>query len=296
MSFPDDVSAAGRFGARRREIVFTALGAAAFAVLAPRAVFSAEAGDAKPGSQDPLTVTIEDLVASGHILSNEGTIDAFGHVSARHPLRTDHFLMSRARAPGLSEADDIMEFDAAGQPVDARGRHPYLERFIHAAVYEARPDVRSVIHDHSPELVPFSVSAAPLRPLAHSGGLLGEAVPVWDIEDKFGGGTNLLVVNLDIGRDLARRLGRGSAILMRGHGAVATGASIRLATYLAISLDIQARLQREAMALGKVKYLSKGEVAATAKIFDPATPGDAVGRAWEYWCARAHIAFNPQGA
>lgn len=249
-----------------------------------------------PGMSDPLAAVVEDLVAAGRILSNEGTIDAFGHVSARHPARADRFLMARARAPALVEAADIMEFDADGAPVDAQGRKPYLERFIHAAVYQARPDVGSVIHDHSREVVPFSVSATRLHPMGHTGGVIGETVPVWDIRERFGSATNMLVSNLAIGRDLAKRLDAGSALLMRGHGAVVAARTVRLATFTAINLDVQARLQREAMTLGAATPLSPGEVAATAALFDPSAPSDSVGRAWEYWCVRAGVPFRPPGA
>ena len=248
-------------------------------------------------SRDATTVAIDDLLAANRILSNENVIDAFGHVSCRHPVRTSHFLMSRARAPALVVAEDIMEFDAAGAPVDAEGRHPYIERYIHAAIYEARADVHSVVHDHSVEIIPYGVSTIPLRPVSHIGGLLGAKVPVWDVREKFGAESNLLVVSLDMGRDLARRLGDGNAVLMRGHGAAAAGASIRLATIAAIMLNLQARLQRDAIALGgEVNYLAPGEVAATGRIFDPATQGDAIGRTWEYWCDRAGVPFHPRGA
>lgn len=245
----------------------------------------------------PLAIAIDDLLAANRILSNEGVIDAFGHVSCRHPDRPDHFLMSRARAPALVVADDIMEFDAMGAPIDARERRPYVERYIHAAIYQARADVRSVVHDHSVEIIPYSVSTIPLRPVSHIGGLLGATVPVWDVQEKFGADTNLMVVNLEMGLDLAQRLGGGNAVLMRGHGAVASGASIRLATIAAIMLNHQARLQRDAIALGGgVTYLAPGEVAATGRIFNPATPGDAIGRTWEYWCDRADVPFHVQGA
>lgn len=267
-------------------------GAAAFALMSTSGSGSAQA--ATPAVRDPLTVVIDDLVAAGRILSNEGTIDAFGHVSARHPTRQDHFLMSRARAPALIETTDIMEFDRDGAPVDAQGRRPYLERFIHAAIYQARADVRSVIHDHSREVVPFSVSATTkLRPMGHTGGVIGAEVPVWDIRESFGNATNMLVSNLAMGRDVAARLGAGSTLLMRGHGAVIAAKTVRLATFTAINLDIQARLQREAMSLGETIPLSAGEVAGTAALFDPSASTDSVGRAWEYWCVRANVPFHP---
>ena len=185
--------------------------------------------------RDPLALIIEDLVAAGRILSNEGNIDAFGHISARHPSRADRFLMARARAPALVEAADIMEFDADGAPIDAQGRKPYLERFIHAALYQARPDVRAVIHNHSREVLPFSVSATLLHPMGHTGGVIGAEVPVWDIREHFGDATNMLVSSLAIGRDVAKRLGSGSTLLMRGHGAVVAAKTVRLAVFTAIT-------------------------------------------------------------
>lgn len=248
-------------------------------------------------NRDATTIAVDELLAANKILSNEGVIDAFGHVSCRHPVRTSHFLMSRARAPALVVAEDLMEFDATGAAIEPNGRHPYIERYIHAAVYAARPDIRAVVHDHSAEVIPFGVSTVPIRPISHTGGLLGLAVPVWDMQDKFALDSNLLVVNLDIGRDLAGRLGGGNVVLMRGHGAVAAGYSIRVATIAAVTLNVQARLQRDAMALGgPVKYLAPGEVAATAKTFSAETPGDAIGRTWEYWCARAGVPFHSRGA
>jgi HCOMODA/2-hydroxy-3-carboxy-muconic semialdehyde decarboxylase len=205
--------------------------------------------------------------------------------------------MSRARAPALVSYEDLMEFDAAGVPIDPEGRRPYIERYIHAAIYEARPDVHAVIHDHSAEVIPFGVSTVPIRPVSHTGGLLGERVPVWDVQEEFASDSNLMVVNLDMGRDLARRLGQGHVVLMRGHGAAAAGPSIRVATIAAITLNVQARLQRDAIALGgSVKYLAPGEVAATSKTFSAETPGDAIGRTWEYWCVRAGVPFHVRGA
>ena len=256
----------------------------------------AAAVTAAPDRRDALAVVIDDLVAAGHILSNENIIDAFGHVSGRHPTRRDHFVMSRAVAPGLAQGADIMEFDRDGEPVDAQGRHPYLERYIHAAIYQARPDVNAVVHDHSREVIPFSVSRTRLKPLHPTGGVIGEQVPVWDIRESFGENTNMLVSTLAIGRDLARRLGQGSTVLMRGHGAVIAAKTIRLATFTAINLDNQARLRHDALALGAVTDMSPGEVAETAKLFEPGAQGGSLARAWEYWCGRANVPFIPRGA
>lgn len=238
---------------------------------------------------------IEELVTANRILACEDICDAFGHISRRDPRNPDRFFMSRARAPSLITTEDIMAFDLSGAPLDAQDRHPYSERFIHAAIYAVRPDVHSVVHDHSHRVIPFTVSSTPLRPITNSGGALGGTVPVWDIADKFGDCTNLLVVNLEIGKDLAVKLGQRSVMLMRGHGAVIAAPTIRRAVFLAIGLDAQAKHLREALQLGGVSYLSNGEVNATSGGGDPKIGADAISRAWEHWCKNASRPFMQQG-
>ena len=247
--------------------------------------------------RDPLAIVLDDLVAANRILANEGVIDAFGHVSARHPLRAGHILMSRARAPALVEAGDLMEFDTDGKPIDGAGRKPYSERFIHLAIYEARPDLRAVVHDHSAEVIPFGISKTPLRAVSHVGGIVGGEVPVWDIAEAVGPKSNLLVTNLEVGRSLARKLGANTAVLLRGHGAAVAGTSLRRAVIAAVQLNAQARILQNAIALGgQVQALSPGELEETARIFSDDVPGDAVNRTWEYWCVRAGLPFHPDGA
>ena len=283
-----------RYSISRRGLIGLA-GAAGLAASVPGRLLAQAA--VSPDPRDPLTVALDDLIAANRILANEGVIDAFGHVSCRHPLRPSHFLMSRARAPALVERPDIMEFDGEGKAVDAAGRRPYAERFIHAAIYEARPDVRAVVHDHSAEIIPFGLSKTPLQAVSHVGGIIGGPVPVWDIAEVVGPKSNLMVTSLDVGRSLAKKLGGGTALLMRGHGAAIASQSIRRTTIAAIMLNAQARILQNAIALGAgVQPLSDGEIAETAKIFSDETPGDAVGRTWEYWCVRAGIPFHPKGA
>ncbi len=236
---------------------------------------------------------IADLIAANHILAYEGVLDAFGHVSARHPDRPNHFLMSRSRSPALVDRDDIMEFNADGEPVDARGREPYGERYIHAGVFAARQDVHAVVHNHSPEVLPFSVSSTPLRPMTHIGGVLGGAVPTWDIADKFGDDTNLLVVNMEQGADLAGALDKGPAILMRGHGAVVAGPSMRRLVYVALALHREAGLLMAARLLGDVRYLSPGENGKMSRLLAPGAPTAPLERAWQYWCIRAGVPYVP---
>jgi len=226
---------------------------------------------------------ISDLVVANRILAREGVVDAFGHISVRHPERPDRYIMSRSRAPELVTADDLMVFELDGTPVDARGRQPYAERPIHSGLYQARPDVQSVIHNHSYDVIPFSVTRAQLRPMIHVAAPMGAHVPVWDIRDKFGEG-DMLVVTPEQGRDLAEAVGRGSVALMRGHGCVVAGTSIRLAVMTAVYTQVNARLQIEALRLGEPKYMTQGEIDAMAKRQQTPIAAD---RAWEYWRARA---------
>ena len=139
-----------------------------------------------------LDTLLDELVTANRILAREEVVDSFGHISVRHPDRPDRFFLSRARAPDCIEREDLMEFTLDGNPVDAGGRQPYLERFIHGATYELRPDVQSVVHNHSPSVIPFGVTGTTIRPLLHTCGCMGHEVPIWDSGDKFGD-TNMLV-------------------------------------------------------------------------------------------------------
>jgi HCOMODA/2-hydroxy-3-carboxy-muconic semialdehyde decarboxylase len=136
-----------------------------------------------------------DVVIANRILANEGVVDAYGHVSVRHPGDPTRFLLSRSLAPALVERSDVIEFDLEGKAVGGDARPPYLERFIHGAIYEARPEVQAVVHAHAEAVLPFTISTTPLRPVVHMASFIGARIPVWDIRDSFGD-TNLLVVNM----------------------------------------------------------------------------------------------------
>jgi ribulose-5-phosphate 4-epimerase/fuculose-1-phosphate aldolase len=202
---------------------------------------------------------IDDIVTGSRILAEFGVVDGFGHVSARHPGNPAHFLMARSLAPALVTADDIMEFDLDGNAVDARGRSLFLERFIHSEIYRARPDVMSVVHTHSPGVIPFTISQVPLRAVFHNGAFLAAGAPVWDIRREFGE-TDMLVRNPAIGKSLAATLGDKPVVLMRGHGDVTVGPSVKMAVFRAYYTDADARLQSQAIALGgEPNYLTPGE-------------------------------------
>lgn len=228
-------------------------------------------------------LAVRDLVIANRILANEDVVDAYGHVSIRHPQNPERYLLSRSRSPELVERGDIMEFSLDGKPVGDDARPPYLERFIHGAIYEARPDIHAVVHSHAEDVLPFSITTTPLRPVVHSASFIGARIPVWDIRDNFGD-TNLLVANMAQGRDLARCLGEERVVLMRGHGFAAAGRALAEVVRIAVYLPRNARVLMNALRLGEVKGLSRGEIEARSA-FKPDAPE--MWRAWEYWAVRA---------
>jgi HCOMODA/2-hydroxy-3-carboxy-muconic semialdehyde decarboxylase len=226
---------------------------------------------------------LRDLVIANRILANEGVVDAFGHVSIRSPANPARYFMSRSRAPELVTADDLMEFGLDGEATDLQGRTPYGERMIHGAVYETRAEVNAVIHNHAYEVIPFGVTGVPLRPIMHCCAAIGSDIPTWDIRDEFGEGDHL-VVRMDQGRDLARCLGNRSVALMKRHGCVVAGTTLREAVMTAVYLQVNARLLLQSLQLGTPDYLTPLEVEkCTARIKSPL----GLDRAWEYWCMRA---------
>lgn len=203
----------------------------------------------------------QQLVVANRILAHEGILDVFGHVSIRHPERADRFLMAWARAPELVEDADLLEFNLDGTLAQQTDRVPYLERFIHGAAYEARPDVMAVCHNHTASILPYGISrSVRLRPVIHTGAVLGGEVPVWDIADEFGHDTNLLVINVAQGRSLARVVADGPLALMRGHGSVVVAPSVPGVVSACINMDKNARVQLQAMQLGEYVPLAPGEV------------------------------------
>jgi ribulose-5-phosphate 4-epimerase/fuculose-1-phosphate aldolase len=230
---------------------------------------------------------LRDLVIGNRVLSNEGVVDAYGHISVRNPDAPDRFFLSRSLAPEFVTAEDVIEFGLDGEPADGDTRTPYIERFIHSAIYAARPDVMSVVHAHAEDVLPFGISKQPLVPVIHSGAFIGGEVPVWDIADAFGDATNLLVTNTAQGDDLARKLEANNVVLMRGHGFAAAAASIVDVVRMSIYLPRNARAMMKALQMGDVKPLSAGEIGARSRGggYRPNSPE--TWRAWQYWAHRA---------
>ena len=226
---------------------------------------------------------LEDLVAAYRILAAQGVIDAYGHVSLRSPRNPARYYLARAIAPERVRQEDLIEYDLDSNPVDARGGESVRERFIHGEVYRARPEVMAVVHNHSPSVVPFSVTGVPMRPIFHMAAFVGEGLPNFEIRDVQKG-TDLLVKTPQLGKALAKTLGAKPASLMRGHGAVVVGENLPRAVGRSVYLELSARMQMQAMALagpgGKIIYMDDAEVKASMPVQDYA-------RAWPMWRAKA---------
>jgi HCOMODA/2-hydroxy-3-carboxy-muconic semialdehyde decarboxylase len=223
---------------------------------------------------------LEDLVAAYRILAEYGVIDAYGHVSVRSPDNPQRYFIARSLAPEIVQVEDILEYDLDSKPLDERGRESVRERYIHGEIYKARSDVMAVVHNHSPSVIPFSVTGVPMRPVYHMAAFIGEGVPNFEIRDVEKG-TDLLVKTPKLGAALAKALGNSPACLMRGHGSAVVGENIARAVGRSVYLEQSAKLQMQAMLLGgKITYLDAGEVKASVPVQD-------YKRAWPMWREKA---------
>jgi ribulose-5-phosphate 4-epimerase/fuculose-1-phosphate aldolase len=226
---------------------------------------------------------IEDLVAANRILVDQGVVDGYGHVSVRHDRDPSRYLMSRALAPELVTAADILEHDLDNNAIDPQGRPLYLERYMHGEIYKARPDVKAIVHNHSPSVIPFGASGVRLRPLYHMSAFLRVGAPVFEIRTAGGAQTDMLVRTPELGHALAKALSSSSVVLMRGHGAVVVGTSLPHAVFRSIYTELNAKLQAQALGLSKnVVYLSPEEAQRAEKTMEGTIP-----RAWELWKHKA---------
>jgi HCOMODA/2-hydroxy-3-carboxy-muconic semialdehyde decarboxylase len=218
-----------------------------------------------------------DLALAHRLLVDQGAMDAFGHVSVRHPDRPDRFFLPKSGAPSRVRPDDIIEYDMNAEPVEATTAGLFSERIIHSAIFRARPDVNAVCHHHSPAIMPFAQTGAPLLPSCQTGAAMGAQVPYWDSRDEFGD-TRLLVVTQAEGDSLARALGPWWTVLMRRHGATVAGRSLHECIFRTVHGCADAANQIRAVALGPVQPLSEQEqnLAGTLR-------PDPIMRCWSHW-------------
>ena len=254
----------------RFRFVFLA-GALGACIVAAQSGRQMKAGPAGGASQ------IDELVLANHILSLNGVLDAYGHVSVRSERDPKHFFLARHIPAATVTRADILEYDLDSQQIGRDQGAGFTERFIHGEIYRARPDVMAVVHCHSAEVLPFTVTGVPLRPMIHMAAFLGGPVPVFEIRDA-GGITDMLIRNPELGRALAKSLGNNTAVLLRGHGAVVVAPSLHVVAGRAYYMSVNAKTQQQAILLGggKVTYLDPGEARK-------ALPQDGYERSWELW-------------
>jgi ribulose-5-phosphate 4-epimerase/fuculose-1-phosphate aldolase len=226
---------------------------------------------------------LHDLVAAYRVLAAHGVIDAYGHVSLRSPRNPNRYYLARSLAPERVQIEDLIEYDLDSKPIDDGGRESVLERFIHGEIYRSRPEVTCVVHNHSPSVVPFSVTDVPMKPLFHMAAFIGEGLPNFEIRDTRKG-TDLLIKDATLGRALAKTLGPKPAALMRGHGSVVVGENLPRAVGRSVYLELSARMQMQAMALagpgGRITWIDDAEVGTCV-------PRQDYGRAWPLWRDKA---------
>lgn len=223
---------------------------------------------------------VDKLVYANRILYDHNIVDGLGHVSVRHPNEPDTFLLSCNRAPGMVCRKDITTYDFDGNTLSNQTERPYLERFIHGEIYRARPDVMSVVHSHSINVIPFAITKNRLKPVFHMSGFLGEGSAHFEIREA-GGDTDMLISSSYLGAALARSLGKCSCVLMRGHGSTVVGTSLEQAVYRAIYTEINAKLQLTAMNLGEITFLNNNEAQLSSDMNDGQIP-----RSWNLWIKR----------
>jgi ribulose-5-phosphate 4-epimerase/fuculose-1-phosphate aldolase len=228
----------------------------------------------------PDPTLIDKVVIANRILYDQGVVDGLGHVSARHDSDPNQFLLSCNRAPGLVRHADVLCYDLDGNTVSPTTERSYLERFIHGEIYRARPDVMAVVHSHSPSVIPFGATGNRLRPIFHMAGFLGRGSALFDIREGFGE-TDMLIRNNEMGKALARSLGKCTCVLMRGHGSTVVGNCVEQAVYRAVYAEVNAKLQSQALGLGEVTYLTAQEADLAAAANDTQ-----IGRSWDLWRRR----------
>lgn len=234
-----------------------------------------------PRSGGPVAAEfLADLAAASRILAERGVVDAFGHISHRHPTAPDRYFMSRAMAPALVTPDDIIEYNLDSEACNANGRSSFLERYIHGAIYKARPDINSVVHSHSPSVIPFGLVKKKMEAMFHNAAFLAAGVPVFDISKKFGA-TDMLVGDHPKGKALVECMGDKDIVLMRAHGSVACGANLQLAVFRAVYTEVNARIQHWTVALADDQPMASLDQ-DEGRLADETNRGACM-RAWELW-------------
>ena len=201
----------------------------------------------------------DQLVDAIRMLERAGYIDHNGHASARRDAAA-FYINSGASVRGTLTADDIVTVALDGTLVEGTAKPP-LEYHIHAEIYRARSDVNAVMHTHPQWSTFLTMTGVRYRPVYAQGVLLGD-IPLMD--------SPLSVNTKPMGEKLAATLGRGPAVLLKAHGAVAVGADIVECFALAAYIEENAYRQYMAMQIGEPYVFSEAEQKASReKLWTP---------------------------
>lgn len=224
---------------------------------------------------------VEKLVLANRVLTNEGILDGFGHVSVRPPGE-DELLISSYGSAAVVTTDDIVRMDFDGN-VLGEDAETYSETAIHRAIYRRRDDVNAVVHHHDPAVMPFTVTDTEIRPVFHMAALFHEGVPVFG---EYGPERGRLIVGREESDRMARQLGDCRAQLLEGHGANVVGSSIKEAVVSAAYLSMNARYQWQAEQLGSPRYYTGPEEELREMTEDIVLADRTVGRMWDFLLER----------
>jgi L-ribulose-5-phosphate 4-epimerase len=221
-----------------------------------------------------------DVALANRIIERFGLSAAFGHASARIP-GTNRFYISTRRSPGLADENKLLVIDTDGKILSGKGT-PNSEFWIHARIYAARPDVNGIVHAHPLACIALTQIGEPHRVVHNQGGVFVEGIPEYP---RIG-----LIRSAELGDRVAKSLGGGIAVMMRGHGVTTALADVRAATVAACFLEESAGLQMRMLAAAggdakRIRAFTREEAELTR---DQTGPGvAAAGRAWEYYAAVA---------
>ncbi|KAH4200084.1 hypothetical protein HBH69_025530 [Parastagonospora nodorum] len=234
------------------------------------------------------------LVTASHILHHHGVFDAYGHVSVRSPDNSSTFWMPCNMPPALvSSAEDLVEYKVdSAEAVEKNAKPGYLERHIHSEIYKRFPTVNAVVHSHSSDVLPYTVSGVPLRSTIHMAGFLGKDVPVWDASKHYPSGSkhDFLVRDSTLGASLASTFKPATSagfifskvrsalpaqvggsqgeqplepdhavVLLQGHGFTTVARGIEEAVYQSIYTAEAAKTQTTALAIHNTHFSHKIE-------------------------------------
>lgn len=204
------------------------------------------------------------VVLASQVLHREGLVDAFGHASMREG---DDAMITPPR-PLRAITEESLERLPLGELAELPGAVP-KEAWIHHAIYCHRPDVGAVCRAQPPATLAVGAVTDALPATHGQGALVGAPVPVFD--------DARLVRDAGRAEEVARVLGDGWALILRGNGAVTAGHTLGQAVARMALLERSARVFLAARAAGPIRPLGPEEVA-----FWQATADELLDRYWAH--------------